>query len=270
MKKFFLCLKNSIKHPLCRGMDIDDPAANAVVRKIIQEKGFLRHIYEEWYLELATVLPENPSGPVLELGSGAGFMKDYVPGLITSEILHLSHVDVVMDAHHLPFADGSLKAIIMVDVFHHLSRIRGFLSEAARCIRPGGIVAMIEPWRTPFSEFIYRHFHHEPFEPEAKDWHFPAGGPLSAANMALPWMVFERDLSVFEREFPVWRVNSIRLHTPFSYLLSGGVAMRSMVPEQSFDFWRHLEMKLSCRMNFLAMFATIVIKKNSYNKKYPC
>ena len=259
-----------MKHPLCRDMDIDDPEANAVVRKIIREKEFLRRIYEKWYSELARVLPENPSGRVLELGSGAGFMKDHVPGLMTSEILHLSHVDVVMDAHHLPFADDVLKAILMVDVFHHLAHVRDFLSEAARCIRPGGVMAMVEPWHTPWSGFVYRYLHHEPFEPNAQNWHFPEGGPLSAANSALPWMVFARDRSVFEKAFPLWRVHSVRLHTPFSYLLSGGVAMRSLVPEQSFDFFRRIETTLTPWMKYCAMFATIVIKKRSSNKKYPC
>jgi len=261
MKALLSWIKRRLAYPVARDLDIDDLAANAVVRKIIREKIFLRRVYDAWYSELATILPEQPSGPVLELGSGAGFMKDYIPGLITSEILHLPHVDLVLDAHHLPFEDASLRAVVMVDVLHHFSRMRYFLSEAARCVKPGGVMAMIEPWHTPFSAFVYRHFHHEPFDPKTKDWHFPKGGPLSAANMALPWIVFERDRKIFEIEFPMWRIKSIRRHTPFAYLLSGGVAMRALVPDRSFDLCRKIEIKFAPWMDLTAMFATIVIQR---------
>jgi hypothetical protein len=40
--------------------------------------------------------------------------------------------------------------------------------------------------------------------PDAADWSFPAVGPLSGANGALPWILFERDRARFEREFPQW------------------------------------------------------------------
>ena len=89
---------------------------------------------------------------------------------------------------------------------------------------------MIEPWVSPWSRFIYSRFHHEPFRPETPDWEFPRGGPLSAANMALPWVMLVRDREMFDREFPQWRVRRIHPFMPFRYLLSGGVSMRSLAP----------------------------------------
>jgi hypothetical protein len=47
-------------------------------------------------------LPEQ-EGPVLELGSGAGFMSEYIPGLITTEVFYCPNITVVLDGqpYHL-------------------------------------------------------------------------------------------------------------------------------------------------------------------------
>src|SRR4051812_29835309 len=108
-----------LTHPLTRGMDIDDPRTTDLWRQIVQQKPFLRNVYREWYRSVAASLPQE-SGPILELGSGAGFLRSFIPGLITSEYLQCSGVDVVLDAQRLPFRGGALQAIVMTDVLHHL------------------------------------------------------------------------------------------------------------------------------------------------------
>ena len=104
-----------------------------------------------------------------------------------------------------------------------------------------------------------RRLHHEPFEPDAESWTIPERGPLSGANGALPWMLFERDRERFEAECPAWEIASIRLDLPVSYLLSGGVSMRSLMPGWSFGFWRGLEDRFERWMRTLGTFATIVL-----------
>ncbi|MDO9264241.1 MAG: class I SAM-dependent methyltransferase [Desulfosalsimonadaceae bacterium] len=261
MKFFLQRLKSRLAHPAVRGLDVDDPASNMIFSRIIRENGFLRRIYEQWYADLAGSLPPNVTGPVLELGSGAGFLERYVPRLITSEILAVPNVDMVMDGQRMPFADDSLRGVVMLDVLHHLPQVRLFFAEAGRCVKPGGVVAMIEPWCTVWGGLVYRYLHHEPFSPHAADWHFPVGGPLSAANSALPWIIFERDRQTFEKEFPCWEILRISRHTPFAYLLSGGLSMWPIVPERGFDACRRMEKLLGPWMQFLAMFATIVIRR---------
>src|SRR5262244_3270831 len=64
--------------------------------------------------------------------------------------------------------------------------------QATRCVRLGGVVAMIEPWVTPWSRFVYTRLHHEPFQPEAEQWEFPVRRPRSGANGALPYIIFVR------------------------------------------------------------------------------
>lgn len=249
-------LARLLAHPLTRDLDVDDARTTALRRRIIREKPFLRRIYEEWYARLAAALPDGP-GEVLEIGSGGGFLDEVLPGVITSDVLPVPGVKVVLDGHRLPFPDGGLRAIVMTDVLHHLARVEAFLDEAVRALRPGGAVVMIEPWNTPFGRWVYRNLHPEPFRPEAPDWSFPASGPLSGANGALPWILLRRDRARFERRFPALRVDTIRPFMPVRYLLSGGVSLRSLMPGWSWAFWRGLETCLDPCRDLLAMFALI-------------
>ena len=255
-----LLVRGWLAHPLLRGMHVDDPRCLPLRRRLVREKVFLRRIYEEWYAAMAEALPRG-AGPVLELGSGGGFLEDFVAGLITSDVVDCSDVCVVLDGQELPIADGSLRAIAMIDVLHHLPESRRFLREAARCVRRGGRVVMIEPWVSAWSSFIYARLHDEPFRPEAREWEFPRGGPLSAANMALPWIMFVRDRQQFDREFPQWRVVSLRPFMPFRYLISGGVSMRSLMPPWTFGLWRALEDALAPWSEHFGMFVHVVLER---------
>jgi SAM-dependent methyltransferase len=251
-----------LEHPLTRGLDVDDPRTTRLRRRILAEKRFLRRIYEDWYRALAASLPPG-EGPVLELGSGAGFLADFVPDLVRSEVFHTPGIDAVLDGLALPFRDRSLRGIAMTNVLHHLPRPLRFFAEAARAVQPGGLVTMIEPWVTPWSRWVYTRLHHEPFLPEAREWEIPAGGPLSGANGALPWILFHRDRERFEREAPAWRVRSVQPMMPFRYLVSGGVSLRGLTPAASYPLWKGFERALSPFNGKLAMFAHVVIERRS-------
>jgi SAM-dependent methyltransferase len=261
-------IKRWLSHPLTRGLAVDDPRTTEQRRKIIQTKRFLKLIYEEWYASIADAVPSGP-GEVLEIGSGAGFLAEFIPGLITSEILLCRGVRVVLDGSRLPFHDGSLKAIVMTNVLHHLPAPREFFAEASRCIRPGGVIVMIEPWVSPWSRIVYRHLHHEPFMPDAKDWSVPVGGPLSGANGALPWILFKRDRTQFEAEFPTWEIGRVEGGMPFRYLVSGGVSLRSLMPHVTFSSWRSLERLLRPWMKAWAMFARITLVRRETRAASP-
>jgi SAM-dependent methyltransferase len=251
-------IRGWLAHPLTRGLDLDDPATTALRRRIVREKKFLRRIYEEWYEAIAAALPPG-GGAVLEIGAGAGFLREYVPGLVASDVLATEGVDLVCDATRLPFAAGSLRAVVMTNVLHHVSDVRGFFREAARCVRAGGRVVMIEPWVTPWSRLVYGKLHHEPFDPAAAEWSFPAAGPLSGANGALPWILFERDREQFRREFPEWRVLPVKPSMPFRYVASGGFTTRDLMPAWTYPAWRGLERLLGPWMRTWATMAEIVL-----------
>ena len=254
-------LRRLLAHPLTASLDLDDPATTGLRRQIIASKPFLKAIYTEWYSLLAASLPPG-DGDVLELGSGAGFCSEFIPGLITSEVFLCAGTRMAIDAARLPFAAGSLRAIVMTNVLHHVPDVCQFFGEASRCLREGGKILMIEPWVTPWSRFVYSRFHHEPFDPEAASWSFPPSGPLSGANGALPWIVFERDRSKFLQQFPQFTIEQIQPFLPFRYLVSGGVGLRSLMPGFSHAAWASLERALQLQMPRLAMFAFISLRKD--------
>ena len=189
-------------------------------------------------------------------------MSEHVDDLITSDILELPHVRRVLDASvRLPFDNGSLRAIAMVNTLHHVSDIEVFLGEAVRCLDPGGVISAIEPWNTPWSRFVWGYLHHEPFDPHTASWQFESEGPLSSANGALPWIVFVRDADRFGRLFPELAVTSIRPIMPLRYLLSGGVSTRALVPDFSFVPLRSLEHACPPLLRNAALFAHINVSR---------
>jgi SAM-dependent methyltransferase len=251
-------ISSILEHPLTRGLSVDDPRTTLLRREIIQSKPFLRCIYEEWY-EKIFAATNDLKGDILELGSGAGFIKELNPRVITSEILELDGVDIVADACNLPFENASLGAIVMTDVLHHIPDVELFLKESERVLQSGGRIVMIEPWNTRWSKWVYQNLHHEPFIPDATSWKIPASGPLSGANGALPWILCERDRALFQSRFPSLKIMEIEPLMPFSYLLSGGVSMRALIPGFAYQVIRSIEKLFN--KNSWAMFAFIVIER---------
>ena len=248
-----------------KGIDLDDPRTTELRRRAIHENIFLEQIYRYWYDLIDASLPAGP-GQIVELGSGAGFLSEHVPDLITSEIIFVNGISIILDGQQMPFAKDSLKAIAMTNVLHHIPSPRHFFSEALRVTRPGGVISMIEPWASPWSKFIYTRLHHEPFDTQSDSSEFPSSGPLSGANAAMPWSIFQRDREQFEQEYPAWRVERIIPIMPFSYLLSGGVSLRPLMPAWSFRPVNRFESILSPFMPRLAMFAHIVLVRKSNEK----
>jgi SAM-dependent methyltransferase len=254
-------LLNFLRLPEARNVaDLDDPAVTALHGRIIRRKPFLRKIYQEIYHRFKAALRPGHDRAVVELGSGAGFLKEVIPQAITSDVLGVPGLTARFSALALPFADASLDAILMIDVLHHLPDVARFLREADRCLRKGGRILMVEPANTLWARFVYTHFHHEPFQPAA-DWKLDGAGPLSSANGAIPWIVFCRDRARFDREFPRLRLVAIRPHMPFRYLLSGGVSIRQLAPSFAYSLIKGLECLLSPLNRFLGMFYFITVEK---------
>lgn len=253
-------LRQWLAHPLTQGKDIDSPETTALRRQIIRTKPFLEAIYEDWYAAIARELQPFSDAPILELGSGAGFLAEHIPNLLTSEIFYLNGMDVCLDAQHLPFRPQSLQAIVMTNVLHHIPDPALLFAEAQRCLVPGGKVVLIEPWLTRWSRFVYKNLHHEPVDEANTSWKIDGDGPLSSANSALPWILFHRDKALFAERFPALRLRSVQAIMPFRYLVSGGISMRNLMPAWSYALWRGFEGALTPLRNTLGMFAKIVLE----------
>jgi SAM-dependent methyltransferase len=239
---------------------LDSPERTLAHKQIIAGKRFLRKLYLEWYALFQKNMANLPPGKVVELGSGGGFLKTIIPEVICSDILELPSNDLTFSALSMPFENESLSGIFMIDTFHHIPDPEKFLTEAARVVKKGGKIIMIEPANTFWGRFIYRNFHHEPFDPSGK-WEIPDTGPLSGANGALPWIVFERDRERFQYMFPDFQPETIQYHTPLRYLLSGGVSYKAFVPAFSFGFFTRVDKLVASLFPGMSMFMTIILRK---------
>jgi len=242
-------------------LELDDPQLTARRGKILKKKKFLRQIYEDWY-RLIKQRMETVDGLCLELGSGAGFIDGVIDGIYKSDIMLIPRIHLVLDSIACPLADGSVAAIAMVDVLHHIPRAEIFFSEVARVLVDGGLVVMIEPWITGWSKWVYTHLHHESTIPTSPEWHFESSGPLSGANQALPWIIFERDRPIFERKFSSLEILEIQPMMPLRYLLSGGFTTLLGAPGWMYPLFKGLDNIFPRAGRQAGMFALIVLRKS--------
>jgi SAM-dependent methyltransferase len=253
-------IKKVIREPLTLDFDLDDPRTTHLRSNILRHKKNLRQIYEEWYKRILGSLPPEAIY-ILEIGSGPGFLSEFIPNLISSDIFPIPKINVIIDGRYLPIQESTMDAVVMVNVLHHISEPRLLIHEVGRCVKAGGVMTMVEPWVTLWSKFVYRFLHHEQFEPQRLEWEFRQTGPLSDANGALPWIIFQRDRYVFDHEFPEWNLEKIAMERPFTYLLSGGFSIRNIVPVFLFQLCLKLEQLLSPLNKHLAMFAIITLRR---------
>jgi SAM-dependent methyltransferase len=248
---------NKIKE--AKSYDLDDARRTLVHKDIILEKAFLRKLYTGWYRHMIERVT-SVDGNYLEIGSGGGFLKEVFPEVITSDILALETVDIVCNAENLPFDDNTLAGIMMLNVFHHIPRPYLFLKEAERTLARGGKIVMIEPADSLLGRFIYTYFHHENFDAKG-EMEIKQGNPLSNANVALPYIYFVREKEKFGHHYPALRINCIKHHTPFLYILSGGLSKPSLLPGCLFGFARFTEKLFMPFYRQLGLFYFIEIEK---------
>lgn len=217
--------------------DLNDPRRAGEIRQVLLGKYGLCCLYQEIYARYKACLDRTPGrGLAVELGSGAGFVKLVVPEVVTTDILAYTGVDAVVDGTAMPFANESIRFVCMWNVLHHIPDAEALFRELDRCLVPGGR-AMIQDQHVGWiGRWVLRYIHHEPFRPEAAQWAFATDGPLSGANGALSWIVFQRDLKRFQKLFPRLRLNHYRPHTPLRFWLAGGLKKWSLIPSGTWRF----------------------------------
>jgi SAM-dependent methyltransferase len=158
----------------------------------------------------------------------------------------------------MPFENKSVGGIFGVNTFHHIGDAAQFLSEVSRVLAKNGKLIMIEPANSSWGRFIYKNFHHEPFDMKGS-WTIPDARPLSGGNQALPWIVFERDQAVFRERFPNLKIEKITYRNPLLYLLSGGVSYKQLLPDFMFPVINFLDRVLPGISKQVSMFEMIRI-----------
>lgn len=79
-------LQRLLRDPLAADIDIDSPEAARVRAAIVRAKPLLKKIYEEWYAAIRDAVSGTPA-PVLEIGSAGGFLQDFVPDVVRTDIM---------------------------------------------------------------------------------------------------------------------------------------------------------------------------------------
>jgi SAM-dependent methyltransferase len=221
-----------LDEPKLVGISVGSAEFFRIQNELISERPLLKHCYEHWYNQLLqdyqTV--KNPSGIALELGSGGSQLKRFIPVLTTSDIVE-GFADKVIDARELPFENEAVDAFFLTHALHHIPNVRKFFEEASRCLKSNGVISMIEVANTPFAKFFFSNFHPEPFLPKLPSWDFTQSDAMLDANQALSWIVFVRDKKQFESEFPHLKIEITSYLPWLSYLVSGGVTKRNLIPK---------------------------------------
>jgi SAM-dependent methyltransferase len=196
-----------------------------------ERKPALRVIYNDFYDRIAATCV---SGAIIEIGGGAGNLKDRLADAIATDIQFAPWLDAVADAQHLPFAPCSAANIVMIDVLHHLEYPATFFREAQRVLRPGGRVVMVEPAITWGSTLFYRLLHPEPVRMSAdilgEGQPDPGRDPYNS-NQAIPTLLATRDRNRFHRLFPDLRIVQVDWFGFAAYALSGGFKRWSLISE---------------------------------------
>ena len=220
-------------HPVLKEQSVGSKGWFAAQRDMIESKPLIKRCYDLWYTLLLNDADSVPlpcrTGRIIELGSGLSYIKRLRPQVVTSDVTP-GIADLVIDGRELPFPDNSVQALLLTHVFHHIPDVTRFFREACRVLVPGGVISMVDITHTPFARFFFSTFHPEPYDDGASGWSFPEGHSVLNSNQALAWIVFCRDAAEFRRQFPALQLEQVRYLPWLSYLLSGGVNLRSFVP----------------------------------------
>ena len=201
----------------------DEAQLLAAYERVWDRKRLLRELYQTWYCQISAELKP---GSILEIGAGTGNFKRWLQPrrCWTLDILLGKYVDIQADALQLPFRASSLDNIVMIDALHHFSRPFAFLDRAAKVLRNGGRVLLVEPFVSAWGWFVYKFLHHE-----RVDFGFRESDTAKEAwngNAAIPQMALEALL----REPSGLRVVKVSYCECLAYPLSGGFSYRALLP----------------------------------------
>jgi SAM-dependent methyltransferase len=164
----------------------------------------------------------------------------------------------------LPLASGRTGAVLAFDTLHHAPNPHTFLDEAARVLRPGGRVLLLEPFITPASYLGYRLLHHE-------DVHFgpgyhklPEGGAKSdpwQGNLAMANIVFRKERARWAALHPRLRIVHEQLMSFTDFQLAAGFKPRAYVPMGAFAKLVRLDDLLGFAMPLIAFRIFLVLEK---------
>jgi len=233
-------------------------------RRHWERKPMLRAAYAEFYRAIARRLEGRPPGPVVECGSGIGNLKCVLPGCVTTDLFPNPWIDRTENLFALSFADGSVSALILFDVFHHLEYPGAALAEMQRVLVAGGRVILFEPAMGLLGRVVLGLFHHEPLglgRPIA--WLPPAGwDPRDLryhAAQGNAWRIFVR--GEFAGRWAGFRLREVTFYPALPWLAAGGLRGPQLCPDFAAGLVRGLDRLLAPSARVFASRMLVVLEK---------
>lgn len=227
-------------------------------------KPLLKILYGDFYRLIAQKLSHLPESKVVELGSGLGNIKEFIPDCLRTDLFPNPWIDQVENAYQLSFQDESISDLIMTDVFHHLRYPGTALQEFHRVLRRGGRVIMLEPAVSLLGLIVYGAMHSEPIALTRRiEWLAPQGWSAAdidyyaAQGNATRVFLGKNHGSLLSQ----WSsIETVRL-SALAYAASGGFSGPQLYPKSVLMLIKGVEKVLDL---FPALFATrllIVLEK---------
>jgi ubiquinone/menaquinone biosynthesis C-methylase UbiE len=166
---------------------------------------YLRHLND-----MLTFARVHPAGKgVLDVGCGFGFtmialhqMGARVSGIDVNETMVATINDYGLpiraeagDAAALPYGRASIDLLLSIEAISHYRDVSGFIREAARVVKPGGVVLVadsnnaLSPWQRRWTKAVWKRFETtgekdlKPYVERRREWiaeHFPDLPPETA------------------------------------------------------------------------------------------
>jgi SAM-dependent methyltransferase len=226
-------------------------------------KRLLREVYAGFYGRIVPWIDRRQSGVVVEIGSGIGNLRGFVPEAICTDLFLNPWLDLVCDGYALPIQPGVVSHLVLLDVFHHLEMPHAFLDEAGRVLSPGGRVIILDPYMSWLSHPVYGLLHHEPVAwnrpidlshrpPSTRRYHAAQGNAtrLFFGARGVDWA-------------EGWTLCHAEAFSALEYLLSGGFSRRAMYPIAFRPAMVQLDRLLSRWPRVFGARCLVVLERNS-------
>lgn len=233
-------------------------------REIWERKKVTKYLYTKWYKDIERELR---GAPVVELGAGTGNFKEFMPSVISTDLVYCEWLDCVHDAMALPYRDSSVGSFLLIDAIHHVKDPSKTIREMERCLKPGGRIVIFDVYISPFSYLYYNFLHKEDVDLKAEVFD-PVPDAVEKApfqsNQAIATLLFFRRLDEFSSRHPSLKIIRKEVREFLLYPLSGGFEGRQLVPYFSVKLFESID-RLALRIlgDKIAARCLVVLEKVS-------
>ncbi len=248
-------------------------ANTAIARKLYKETKSknLKFLLKERFGWMNDYINDDDYG--IEVGSGAGFLKDYISNknLKLTDLSDDEHLDFKnIDAQKTTFDNESFNYVIASNMIHHIPYPIKFFREMHRILKKGGKLIIFESYCSLIFQLATLIMKHEGFDFTLNVW--DEKSPKSdekdnwAGNIAVPHLIFDNKDKFRDNLGHLFSIEFEEFTECFVFLNSGGVTSKTLhVPLplamlKMLNFFDKVLIKLF--PNIFCMGRRIVLKKS--------